>query len=207
MIETAQGIAVQAEISEPVVDILMWVGDEYSVKDLIEEYKSGGISKRIPLTSIPYGIVPGKSRLFVASHKAILEVTAEDRTLYDLLDALFDEGVFSGQALEALDAPGLHARFWIDQGQPLQPDSFVPDAMLALVMGMDSLPPHIRRRLEKAFGIVYHPGVVGYGYIDMIAYVCKPGEDELPDDISHMAGYVTPVRMNYTYDGEVDEPG
>jgi hypothetical protein len=57
------------------VDLMMWVGREYyTVSSFIEEAERLGVSKRIPHTAIPEGIVPGLSRLFLKHLDACIEI-------------------------------------------------------------------------------------------------------------------------------------
>lgn len=61
------------------VDVIMWAGeDHYTVRSFIQEARVMGVSKRIALNSIPEGIVPGVSRIFIKHRKAILHGKLEE---------------------------------------------------------------------------------------------------------------------------------
>ena len=179
-----------------VMDVHLWVGKEnYSVLEAYREYKDRGISKHISITSIPDGLEPGQSRIFLSHAEAILEVSAPGATLGMLLETLMFNGAFTEDEYDDLWSPDLDNTFWNTADGGLQPGDFVPDQMLSLVMGLESL--ENPQALINAFEIKFHPGVFGYGYLTRIEYVCKDNEDELPDNLKHLEGYVTPVIVRY----------
>ncbi len=68
-----------------IVDVIMWAGENnYSVSEFINEARKMGVSKRIPRNSIPEGIVPGRSRLFIKHKKAIVSGIDLDDLLKEL---------------------------------------------------------------------------------------------------------------------------
>jgi hypothetical protein len=178
--------------------VLMCVGsDPYKLHKMISEYSAWGVSKRIPSTAIPEGLVPYKSKIFVAHEHAILRVRNSRCTLVDLAVMLEWEGLLSaGQNwAELLE---IDTRFW--QGDALGSAEFVPGAMLNLAIALDSAEPDLRRKIIKEFDIEFCMGVVGFSYIERVEYICKPGEEELPEELAHLEGYVTPVRVVKTDD-------
>lgn len=152
------------------VDIVMWAGEQfYTVTSFIEEAKHLGVSKRIPSHNIPYGIVPGESRIFIKHRKAI--VTGK---VNELIEYLVKE---TGIA-------------------PIDPET----EMLVLTMLLEKYKEKdltFWQELVDNFDISWKAGVIGYSYITGIQYVAKDNEDDLPDEYSHLKGYVEPVRVTY----------
>lgn len=177
--------------------LLFWVGeDNYALWEVIEEYRVMGPSKRIPVKAIPAGLEQGASKLFFAHAKAILQVTLGDETLEDLAYELVDEGVLT--AAQLADFVDLTTPFrWWEEHEELQPNDFVPDAMLTVAVAFSKLPGDRRAQLERKYGIEYYPGVFGYSYFTGLQYVCHPDEDDLPEELEHLRGYVEPVRIVY----------
>lgn len=178
------------------VSILMCVGEEsYSLDSFISEAYDLGVSKRIPKTAIPEGIIPGLSKLFLAHAKAIVKTTRGN--LKELAYDLFMLGEIqetAWQGLVDLDQP-----FW--ENDKLSPGDFVPLPMLTITRALSRLKENIHEDLKEKFGLVYCQGVFGYAPITSIQYVAKAGEDDLPDDLIHLSGYVEPVKVVYK-DGE-----
>ena len=177
---------------------LMCVGRKfYKLHEMVEEYKAMGISKRIPATSIPEGLVPLKSKLFVAHPDAIIRVTADDKTLMGLAMDLVDEGLLLPDDLT--DITSVEMDFWRDD--TLQSEDYVPTPMLTLAMAY-SRSEH-RDQHTKMYGIETCMGVVGYAYLDRIEYVVRDGEEELPENLAHLEGEIDLV--SYTYEEDNDD--
>ena len=93
------------------IDIIMWAGEEhYTVGSFIREAERMGVSKRIPRTAIPEGIVPGQSRILIKHRQAILQA--------ERLESLFIE-----------------LQITYDLPEEYMP----PDGMLRLVMFLEDL--------------------------------------------------------------------
>ena len=154
------------------VDVIMWAGEEhYTVGSFIREAERMGVSKRIPATAIPEGIVIGQSRILIKHRQAILQG--------ENLEQLFLELKYVYQIPEE----------WIQ-----------PDGMLFLVMFLEDLrktQPIIWESTVEQYDLTWTPGVIGYSYITSIQYVAQDFEDDLPEELSHLEGYVEPVRVEY----------
>jgi hypothetical protein len=161
-------------------DIIMWVGEEhYTVREFIEEAKQMGVSKRIPRTAIPEGIVPGESRIFIKHHKAIVHCN-------DLVGLGEELGIPIEQDIE----------------DSLDPDTPLPENMLRLVMELDEIRSDSHELYdaiagELSYDVWYSPGVIGYSYITGLQYVAYDDEDDLPENLQHMSHLVEPVRVVY----------
>jgi len=166
------------------VDLIMWVGsDNYTVSSFIEEVKRMGVSKRIPKNSIPEGIVPGVSRLFIKHRNAIVHATSKDKrfNLEDLIDQL----------------TVVHD----------MPHYTLPQDMLGLIFALERLQeeePESWKRYVTAYDLTWTSGVIGFAYITGIQYVAKDNEEGLPEDLVHLEGYVEPIRIEY-YDPDDPE--
>lgn len=177
---------------------LMVVGRKYyKLHEMVWEYKDMGISKRIPTSSIPEGLVPDESKLFVAHPDAIIKVTADGKGLMELALELMAEDLLTPGEVEEITEMELD--FWPDQ--ELKAEDYVPAAMLTLAMAYSQ--SERKAALSKQYKIETCMGVIGYAYLDRIEYVVKDGEEGLPDDLKHLEGTVTPVSYEY----EDDETG
>lgn len=171
---------------------LMVVGRKfYKLHEMVEEYKDMGISKRIPVTSIPEGIVPMKSKLFVAHPDAIIRVTVDGKTLLDLALDLVDEELITPEDL--VEIVEMEQDFW--EGEDLNPEDLVPTPMLTLAMAY-SQSMH-QGHYIGAYGVETCMGVVGYAYLDRIEYVVRDGEEELPEELSHLDDIIELTSYDY----------
>jgi len=173
--------------------LLFWVGeDSYTLAEVVSEYVAMGSSKRIPTTAIPQGLVRGVSKLFFAHAKAILKVK-QGCTLEQLVYSLLEKDVLT--AVQVARFVDLDIEF--NWGTTLQPNDFVPEPMLTIAMGLSKLPDKDRKELEVQYGIEYYPGIFGYSHFTGIQYVCRQGEDDLPEELKYLEGYVEPVKIVY----------
>jgi hypothetical protein len=170
----------------------MTVGREhYTLHALLSEYIQQGVSKRIPRTAIPDGLVNLVSKFFIAHPDAILRITAEGKTLQDLVSALVELEVLT--QVQAIKMEDLGVSYWADDA--LEPYDFVPSDMLAVAVAFSALPFGEHARLEQELGIEYCMGIVGFSYVTGIEYITKQDEEGLPEDLKHLEGYVTPVKV------------
>jgi hypothetical protein len=184
------------------IDLKMWMGeDNYSVAEAHLENKTLGVSKRIPLTSVPEGILPGFSRIFIAHKKAILVVRAEGKTIWDLLTRMFELEIL--EQVEGGDVE-YHEDREYNPGEELLPGDYVPEGMLRMVIVLDLVEAKVRRELVKEFEIEFRPGIIGYGYITGLQYILREGETEVPAEIAHIDG-VEAVRVEYEDPGFILE--
>lgn len=157
-------------MSNKPVDIILWAGEQYyTVGSFIREAERMGVSKRIPRTAIPENIILGQSRILIKHRQAIVH-----GNLDDLLRKL-DEAMY------------LH-------------HCELPDDMLRLVIFLEGLKEeefNIWQELVEGYALTWTPGVIGYSYITSIQYVAYDDEEELPEDLAHLEGYVEPVKIKY----------
>ena len=173
-----------------VIDLKMWIGeDNYSVADATHEYERIGFSKRLPINSIPDGIEPGISRFFAAHRKAIIRVTTEGKTLSDLVDRMFVLNLL-GETRGIVEVEDWHPP------EELMPGDLVPEGMLRLVIAYEQAGTKIQVALQKEFGIKRTPGIIGWTFIGNLRYVCKEGEEELPEKLQHIPN-LEAVRVVY----------
>lgn len=188
--------------------LLVYVGAEhYTVGDVLREYATDGVSKRIPLNGVIDGLIPGQSLILVAHPKAILKVTAPGLTLFNLAGDLFDDDALPGittlDELYAL-ADDLNTEFW--SYSALEPDDFIPENMLFLASALGDYPG--KSKLEDKYSIVYCGGIIGYSYFTGYQLVVPNGKEELPalwqDKLGGMidSGTVELVHVNYVEDEE-----
>jgi hypothetical protein len=172
----------------------------YRLWEVIEEAEAHGISKRIPLTAIPEGMVQGASKIFAAHPHAIIKVLAPGKGLEDLAYALLEEGVLT--QVQFSNLVDLEQPYWI--GEELQPYDFVPESMLDIAMAL-SKSEHWRD-LVKAFEIEFCMGIIGYSPFSGFQYVLGKNDEGLPPELAHLDGYLEPVRIEYVDDeGQPEE--
>jgi hypothetical protein len=171
----------------------------YALHEVIEENEAYGVSKRIPITSIPEGLEKGASKIFCAHPHAIVRVTVEGKTLADLAYALLEEGFFTlaqWNKLVELDQP-----YWT--GEELQPYDFVPESMLEISMALSK--SENWKVLMDEFKIEFCMGVIGYTPFTGFQYIAGDNEDGLPPELEHLDGYIEPVHVVYKEDDDVKE--
>lgn len=184
-----------------VPSLLMCVGEQYyKLFEFIDEAKAHGISKRIPVNTVPEGLEKGLSKIFVAHPKAIVKVTVEGKTLADLAYALLEAGVLSQEQWEAL--VDLEQPFWT--GQELKSGDFVPERMLDITEAFSKLDSQQARQLEKELGLQFCMGIFGFSPFGGFELVLKDNEEEIPEEFAHLEGLVEPVHVRYI-DEEEDE--
>ena len=163
------------------IDIIMWAGEEhYTVSFFIEEADRMGVSKRIPRTAIPEGIVPGQSRILIKHRQAIVQSDRLDE-LFLTISYLYNISEFSlsDASLKELG---------------------IPDTMLKMVMFLENLQEQdytVWQSLVEDYNLTWTSGVIGYSYITSIQYIAYDDEEELPEDLQHLEGYIEPVRIEY----------
>lgn len=188
-----------------VPSLLMTVGEQfYKLHEFIDEAEVAGVSKRIPIKSIPEGLQKGISKIFCAHPRAIVKVTAEGKTLQDLAYSLLEEGFIPEEQWTELVE--LEAPFWT--GEELNAYDPVPAAMLDITYALSKLEGRKLAELEKELGLAYCMGIFGYSPFGGFQFVLGEDENDIPEgfeDVRTLAslGYVDPVRVKYfTDDGE-----
>ncbi len=149
------------------VDLLMWVGEEYTVSEFIREAERMGVSKRIAKTSIPEGVVPGKSKLLIKHRFAIVNSPR--------LDELAEQ---TGLGLKMPDDM-LRLTIALEDLRDQRDQEYFQEWQI----------------LVKDFEITWSPGVIGYTTITGIQYVAKETEEGLPENLAHMDDLIEPVRV------------
>lgn len=170
--------------------VIMYVGESYyKLHEIISEALQQGVHKRIPSTSIPEGIVPWESKIFLAHNRAIVKTTIG--TLSELAYELYERDLLSFEQWH--DMVDLNEPFWT--GEELHAEDFVPEQMLTITTHLSMLLDEERGELEKKYGLVYMPGIFGFAYIENIHYIAKPGETSLPVEYSHMSDIIEAVHV------------
>jgi hypothetical protein len=178
------------------VDLLAQVGaDNYTVPQFIREAKMAGVSKRIPAKSIPHGIVPGVSRLFLWHSMCIPLVRAEGQSMFDLVTRLIEMGKLStdeARVLE-LDEP------WCPDAL-LLPADYVPPFILRLTCIIQDLPGPERSKLEKDFEIEWQGGCFAYTFLGQVQVVMPKNatDDDIPEHFRELGDEVEYVKVDYT---------
>jgi hypothetical protein len=167
----------------------------------INECRDQGISRKIPTTAIPQGMVSGMSKIFCAHPKAIMRVTKEGKSLSDVAYALFELEAMSEAAY--IKWTSLTEPFWT--GAELKSSDFVPDNMLDLTYSFALLTDAEQKELVKEYGIEWCQGIFGYGIYDRVEFVLDDGETGLPDEYKHLEGLVTPVHVVYKDDSNDED--
>ena len=177
------------------VDLLMLVGDEYTVPAYIRESQAAGVSKRIPATAIPQGIVPGISRLFLWHMKVIPVVGVDGLSMFDLVTGLINMAkltVDEAKTFELNDP-------WKPDDLPLLPYSYVPQHILRLTCIIQDLPARQRKQFEDDFKIEWQPAVFSWCHLGKVQYVLPndASEADIPDAVMAMADEVDFVKVEY----------
>lgn len=180
-------------MSDRPASILMCVGKSfYELHEMVEEYQDMGISKRLPITSIPDGLIPYKSKLFVAHPDAIIRVTVDGKTLLDLALDLADEELLTAD--EVYEITMMEEDFWFSDD--LNSEDPIPEPMLTLALAY-SRSQH-KAHYIGAYGVETCMGVVGYAYMDRLEYVVRDGEETLPEELAHLDDELE--LTSYTYE-------
>jgi hypothetical protein len=172
-----------------VPSLLLCVGRQfYKLYQYIDEAEDIGVSKRIPATSIPEGMVRGVSKIFVAHPDAILTLTNPDWNLRDLVLDLNDYQVVPASVLYEIENESVDDT---EKGY---------SHMLDIAIAFSRLPNEERARLIETYGIEFTQGIIGYSPFYGFEYVLAPDETELPAELAHMDGYIEGVHMVYLDD-------
>lgn len=182
--------------------IIMFAGeDNYTLASFLDEAEFAGVSKRIPANSIPQGLVPGASKIFIAHPKAIVLVGADGLTLEDLAYRLLEMGFITAEQWADLVDLDMPKEAW--QKMELEPFDPVPSCMLDIAYALSAVGGSRLRDLEQEFQISYIPGVIGFSHVTRLEYVLPNDVTELPSNIDPAlknaidASYVTPVHVHY----------
>lgn len=171
--------------------LIMCVGRKfYKLHEMVEEYQLMGISKRISITSLPEGVKPLESKIFVAHPDAIVQVGPEF-LLFDLARMLYDEGLLTQEEVEEV---GIYD--WVMPD--FEPTTEVPRPMLTLALALSKSPN--KSMYDAAYHIKYIQGIVGFAYLERLEYVAREGETELPAQYAHLEDEVEVVKYTYPED-------
>jgi hypothetical protein len=170
----------------------MYVGSEYTVPAYIREAREWGVSKRIPANSIPEGIVPNVSRLFLWHTEVIPMIRAAGKTMADLAEKLVGMGWLGADQvlLYDLDEP------W-SPAEQLLPDSYVPPDILVLTNVIQEQEPAIRREIEKEFGIEWQGAVFCWTYLSKPQLVVPNGQEVTDGVIDQFGPDIDYVTVRY----------
>lgn len=162
-------------------DFLMMVGKEhYTVPQFISEAKTWGVSKRIPVTSLPEGLVPGISRLILWHPQAIPVIGAAGKTLRDLACALIEQGCLA-QAMV----------------KEIMEDGPTNTGTLELTCAFWRAQKEIQETITLALDLTWQGGVFGYTYLQDPRVVLPKGIEDLPEKLKHLEGKVSLIHVAY----------
>jgi hypothetical protein len=163
-------------------DFLMMVGKEhYTVPQFIAEAKEWGVSKRIPINSIPEGLVPNLSRLFLWHPQAIPVINAPGRTYQDLAELLIQNGCIARDAIPEE----------ILEGDPSN------KGMIDLTCAFWSAEKDVQGDITAALDLTWQGGVFGYTSLQNPRVVLPDGVEELPENMKHLEGKVQLIHVKY----------
>jgi hypothetical protein len=178
------------------IDLLMHVGEVYTVPEYIKEAKQWGVSKRIPLDGIPNGIIPNVSRIFLWHSEVIPLIRAEGKTLGSLALKLLEMGLLDLTAIieYEFDCP------WSTSEGYLLPDGYVPPHILRITCIIQAQEPAVRREIEKEFQIEWQGGIFLWSYLGKPQYTV--GKDGVvPDEVADKYGdSIDYVQISYDED-------
>lgn len=172
-------------------DVIMYVGEQYySLAQYIDETEQLGVHKRIPLNSVPDGMVAGESRIFLAHKKAIVRPSSIG--LFPVFaTSLFEAGLLPRKEYEyIMDNPEIML-----VSDMLHPEQFVPAGMLSVSIAFSRADKETQDKLIKEYGLEFLPGVFGYAYIASLHFILGSGEEELPAELAHMSDIIEPVHV------------
>lgn len=186
-----------------VPSILMTVGRQfYKLYEYVDEARNDGVSKRIPVTAIPEGMIRGLSKILLAHPDAIVKVTADGKTLADLAYELYLLDLITREQWEEL-AANLQP-FWT--GEDLKAGDYVPEQMLTITYALSKVPDKQHSDLIDQFGLEFCMGIFGWSPFTGFQLVLpNDNNDELTDKLAHLQplidmGYVEPVHVVYEED-------
>lgn len=150
--------------------LLMWVGEYHYPwpHDFSDEVKSVGLSKRVAESAIPL-IVPGRSRLALIHPRAIVQLRV-------------------GMVEELCRSLGFTL-------PDLGDDTITADQVGRALAALEKTDPKGYDALVEKMGISYHAGIFGYVWLTGLQYVCRPDEEEAPEELKALG--VEAVRMDY----------
>lgn len=168
--------------------LLICYGREYyKLHEVIEEIQELGVSKRIPLTSIPKDMERGVSKIFCAHPDAIIRMPAGN--VLALATELREAGLITAQQLVDV----IEDSAWDDETHAQVPVTMLP---MSIALSMASN----RAELIEVYSIEFCMGIFGYVPFSGFQYVTKEGEDQLPEQLDYLKGYVEPVKIIYEED-------
>jgi hypothetical protein len=185
-----------------VPSVLMCVGRKYyKLYQIINEAYNAGVSKRIPANTIPEGLEVGVSKIFLAHPDAIVKVNKPGCILQDLAyDLVQLEAMTQTQFMKLVD---VEKPYWT--GHELNAEDFVPECMLDVAIALSTLPDEDHQKMVEKYNLEFCMGIFGFSFFGGFQYVCRPNEDELPVELSHLEGYVEPVHVVYENESTEEE--
>ena len=170
-----------------VTDLLLYVGLEYTVPQYLDEAYEQGVSKRISLSNIPTGLLPGRSNIYLWHAQAIPMVQAPGLTIVDLVAELQALGLLDMREYDPEDFDWSPADW-------LLPDDYIPPGTLQVTCALQK-DKKIRHQLEVKYMIRWHGGVICSSPLGRLRYILKKGETELPEHLRPYAHLIDAVRV------------
>ena len=156
-----------------------------------DENDKQGVSRMVPKTAIP-DVEVGMTRIVGLHARAIVTVHADGMTLRDLLTELLGEYVF----VEPLAFLGIDWEKYIstDPQYPEFPQGITRRAFVNLLQVADE--KNDLERLEEKYGIRYHGGFFGYGWLTSVQWVAPTAGTPLPEELRGVPA-IRPVHVEY----------
>jgi hypothetical protein len=139
------------------------------------------------MTSIPEGLIPGVSRMFLWHSHAIPIVQAPNLSMVDLAKELIERGL--------LDTDFDPEDFtWNPADWALLPDDYVPPGTLQVTCAVQR-DRKLRSHLEEKYLIKWQGGVICYVPIGKLRYILKKDETDLPEHLQPYRHLIDAVRV------------
>ena len=192
--------AVESTEHPEAIDLLLHVGDQYSLPGAIKEYSDWGPSKRVSLEGLPLDrLIPGMSRGFLWHSKVLPLIRAEGKTLADLTIDLVARGVLTPEEATAHDL----GQPWRPAEGKLSPSDYVPPSIMVVSCAIQLQKSDVRRAIIQEFGIEWQGAVFMVFYLGLPEVVVPEGTTEVADAFAEKYGdHVRYVSVKY-----VDESG
>ena len=172
-------------------DLLMWVGAKYypTPYHMVKEVQEQGLSKRLPLNTLPENVTPGISRIFLAHPRGRLTIGTDDMGgLWEELQALLEESAGLAGFNEAIS-------FLPERVRWIQAPSLIGALWTVRDKGFKSRLQALLSRYEAALC----PGVFAYAYYTGMSYTLDEGED-LPQHLAERG-----IEAHYILAGDAVE--
>lgn len=174
-------------------DILMWVGEQFypTPQHITNEVRGQGLSKRLSLNTIPEGMVPGKTRIFLAHPKARLIAQGDIGEFHGQLAKIATEWLHDSPEVKETMTLFEYEReiAWVDWASIVGALSLVKCKGFAATL----------RALLREYKAALIPGIFAYCFYTGTSYTMMQGET-LPDHLAKRG-----VEADYLFAAEEED--